>query len=104
MLLATLFILTSCNDSDVWMSYNQTYCADEWHDLITDPNDETQVLNTVTDYLSEVHGITVLESNIELNADFLSSCNACNCTAGKTIKVKVDEAHIDELEDLEFFQ
>ena len=99
--LIVLTLLASCEKGElIEMKYHQTYCADAWE--LGSSATEEEISETVTRYLKDLDiKVKEVSMNDEGQAQF---CNACSCTSGNIIVVKVDELFQTDLENLGFFK
>ncbi len=82
-------------DQFVWMQYIETKCADPWQTNESDP--ETVVMEAAEDYFLN-NDVNICEITMDFNEAYAEACEACICTTGRIIHVKVNESFIDELE------
>jgi hypothetical protein len=86
-------------ESDVWMTYQMTQCADPWMDGNGDYfNNKEAVLKK---YL-ENQGITVNSLAIDLICADAIACAACTCTSCYRASVLVPTESVAKMEALKF--
>ncbi len=99
-----LISLGRCNskkcNTEVWMRYDETQCANPWQfNWFAPPTDE-QLAGAVRGYLQE-REINILEIRTRRDKEVIS-CEACTCLNGFHYFVKVQKLGITKLKALNF--
>ncbi len=97
-------ILASCdepvNEPGVKMEFAETQCANPWQTLPGSAN----YLFSVHEYLTE-NGLDVYSITIEKAHDYNQPrCEACTCSSGRKIVIRVPETKVKAAEDIGFYR
>jgi hypothetical protein len=94
-----VFVLANCSKEDdfIKMSINETSCANEWDIFYTGSNDYT---DAVIEYLEKENIIVYsVTRKVYDNGPF---CDACNCSTGRIIIIKINPSDLSKTETLGF--
>ena len=91
-------------DGTTWVARNTTQCADPWHKYYYDRTSVVLKPNqTLVDYFFEENGIIILDREVLPNPDqSQAACEACGCSSGSTLYLKVDTADVAKLSQYGF--
>lgn len=87
------------DDDLVWMRYLETKCADAW---LTGENDSAaEVINAVEDYFKP---LDIERIRVTFDDRYAQACEACICTSGRIIEVRIHECLEDLFEEEGFVE
>lgn len=91
-------------DGTTWVARNTTQCADPWHKYYDDRTPVALKPNqTLVDYFFEENGIVILDREDLPNPDQSQvTCEACGCSSGLTLYLKVNTADVGKLNQYGF--
>ena len=91
-------------DGTTWVARNTTQCGDPWHEYYYDETPPILKPNqTLVDYFFEENGIIILDRAVLPNPDqSFTTCEACGCSSGLTLYLKVNTADVVKLNQYGF--
>lgn len=102
MLLFLFAFLSSCKKENMEIFYwDETSCSDPWQ--AEHPVIEEEKIANIKLYLSK-EDISVEAIHIEFDSSKTQLCQACNCTTGNVIGLKVLSKYKEKMEQLNFYQ
>jgi len=98
--LFSIFLGYACRKSShyVWLSYNETQCADAWP---ISTNNET-LKNNIVDFFKS-KGITIYDTEIFASYD-AETFNSCSSKSGRVIKCKIKENQVSDIKSYGFYE
>ncbi|GAB4422258.1 MAG: hypothetical protein OHK0039_38120 [Bacteroidia bacterium] len=103
LLATTLLLFAACEQATLapfTHSYAETLCADPWASLVGTDGIAT-VEDALEQYLTD-EGIDLIDVAIEAAATDFITCQACQCSSGRSLRVQVDTSDFAALETLGF--
>ena len=101
LILLGIMIFCSCEKTkEVWICYEETYCANPWNynDTIVSESEKVKIIKNY--FLSQNIEIKDIQITSENPAQV---CNACSCLSGNVIRCKVDEKEVDIMQKKGFY-
>ncbi|WP_107039056.1 hypothetical protein [Brumimicrobium mesophilum] len=102
MLISLFTFISSCNKDKTEIFYwDETSCSDPWQANAYDPEEEKKA--SIKLYLLN-EDISVEAVNFEFDSSKAQFCEACSCTTGNIIAMKVSSKDTGKMEELNFYQ
>lgn len=109
---ATMPITVAHADGFAWLAMNTTQCSNPWdmeymNEYRSNPSvaEELQGEEPVVQWYFESRGIEILDiESVGYLPDNVAVCEACNCTSGETLYVKVASDNVEEMKDVGFVE
>lgn len=91
-------LLAGCNQrSTTHLTYYETQCADAY----SHGSNDNEHISNVEAYLL-ANGVTSLNTTLAMDSDSVAYCLACQCLAGTSVTIEVDNADVAEANALGF--
>lgn len=93
-------MLLSCKKESVVFYWDETACSDSWKHESDDTEEERKT--SIESYLTD-QNIKVENIDFELDSTKKQFCEACHCTTGRIIMIKVSSKNNRKMKKLDFY-